>query len=489
MAMLSSSSTDRPGPRTIMSLILGIAVLLALMIMAFALPASNSAPHHVPVGVVAPSVQAQQLARGLDGFEVSEYSDAAAAREAIEHRDIYGAVVVDGRNVTSIVASAASPTVAALIPTIGDRVAQSVGGTARVEDIRAFPADDPRGAGLAAGALPLALGGWIGAMAIMLLIATPGARLLAAAGVAIVGGLALVATLQYVIGTFDGSYCTTSLAAVLGIAATCITVLGLRELLGGAGLGVAAVLLIFLGNPLSGLSSAPEMLPTPWGSVGQLLPPGATGSLLRDVAFFNGHGAATPVIVLLCWLFVGVALYLTGISRSRRDNQTDDDVVHFGRRSVPDAEAIALPHRPLRHTIDPPSEPTQPPDHSAVSDLDFLEQEFTAEQDAAPTGSAEWGRARHQAPADQQQPFAGLSADARDRLLTMLLPTPEETLAAIDEAERIRNEVNRLRDDLNATLVDFDTVWDRLRELGLSEHQVAGVLGDGHVPGHGIRIR
>ncbi|MFD9669064.1 ABC transporter permease [Rhodococcus sp. NPDC059968] len=472
-------------------MILGIAVLLALMVMAFALPASNSAPHHVPVGVVAPWVQAQQLARGLDGFEVSEYSDAAAAREAIEHRDIYGAVVVDGRNVTSIVASAASPTVAALIPPIGDRVAQSVGGTAHVEDIRAFPADDPKGAGLAAGALPLALGGWIGAMAIMLLVATPGARLLAAAGVAIVGGLALVATLQYVIGTFDGSYWMTSLAAMLGIAATCLAVLGLRELLGGAGLGVAAVLLIFLGNPLSGLSSAREMLPTPWGSIGQLLPPGATGSLLRDVAFFNGHGEATPVIVLLCWLLVGLALYLTGIWRSRRDNETDDDVVHFGHRSVPDADAIALPNRPLRRTIDLPSEPTQVPDYSAVSDLDLalLEQEFTAGQDPAPIGSAEWGLGRHQAPADQQQPFAGLSADARDRLLTMLLPKPEETLEAIDEAERIRNEVNRLRDDLNAKLVEFDAVWDRLRELGLSEDQVAGVLGGGHVTGNGIRIR
>jgi hypothetical protein len=195
------------------------------------------------------------------------------------------------------------------------------------------------------------------------------------------------------------------------------------------------------------------------------------------------------VIVLLCWLFGGLALYLTGIWRSRRDNETDDDVVHFGHRSVPDADAIALPDRPRRRTVDPPSGPTEQPVCSAVSDLDFLEQEFTAGQDPAPLGSAEWGLGRHQAPADQQQPFAGLSADARDRLLTMLLPEPGETLEAIDEAEKIRDEVNRLRDDLNATLVEFDAVWDRLRELGLSEDQVAGVLGGGHVTGSGIRIR
>ncbi|GAA4481093.1 MDR family MFS transporter [Rhodococcus olei] len=158
---------------------------------------------------------------------------------------------------------------------------------------------------------------------------------------------------------------------------------------------------------------------------------------------------------------------------------------------------LLLPNRPLRRTIDLPSEqePVEP-DYSAVSDLDW-EQEFGPDRsyapgpDTAPIGSAEWGRGRHQAPADQQQPFAELSADARDRLLTMLLPKPEETLEAIDEAERIRDEVNRLRDDLNAKLVEFDAVWDRLRELGLSEDQVAGVLGGGPASdtGKGVLIR
>ncbi len=73
----------------------------------------------------------------------------------------------------------------------------------------------------------------------------------------------------------------------------------------------------------------------------------------------------------------------------------------------------------------------------------------------------------------------------------MLLPQPEQTLEAIDEAEKIRDEVNRLRNDLNAKLVEFDAVWDRLRELGLSEEQVAGVLGGGHVTdtGNGALIR
>ncbi|MXP21771.1 hypothetical protein GIY30_10465 [Gordonia sp. HNM0687] len=330
----ADGTVARPNPRTIIGIVVGVAALLAAMVTAFALPAANSGPHDVPIGVVAPAAQADELSQQLDGFEITRYDSPDAARNAIDHRDIYGALIVDGRDVNAMVASAASPAVATAISTVGTRVSQTVGGSSQTVDIRSFPPDDPKGAGLAAGALPLALGGWISAMVIMLLIHTPGARVLTALGVSVVGGLALVATLTYVIGTFDGSYWVTSLAAMLGIAATCFAVLGLRELLGGAGLGIAAILLIFLGNPLSGLASAPEMLPTPWGQIGQLLPPGATGTMLRDVAFFNGNGALHSIGVLLCWLVGGLAFYLLGVWRNRSSNEVDTDEFHIGRHAA-----------------------------------------------------------------------------------------------------------------------------------------------------------
>ncbi|MEE4021932.1 ABC transporter permease [Gordonia sp. PKS22-38] len=341
MAMLPSpgDAPTTPSPRTIIGLIVGVAALLAAMVTAFALPAANSAPHDVPIGVVASSTQADRMSQQLNGFDVTRYDDADAAQDAIEQRDIYGALIVDGQDVNAMVASAASPAVATAISTIAANVAGTTGGSSQTVDIRSFPPDDPRGAGLAAGALPLALGGWISAMVIMLLIHTPGSRILAALGVSVVGGLVLVATLTYVIGTFDGSYWVTSVAAMLGIAATCFAVLGLRELLGGAGLAIAAILLIFLGNPLSGLASAPEMLPTPWGYIGQLLPPGATGTMLRDVAFFNGNGAMHSILVLLCWLLGGLALYLLGVWRNRRSNEVDEDEIHIGRHAVDEATA------------------------------------------------------------------------------------------------------------------------------------------------------
>ncbi|WP_072689861.1 MDR family MFS transporter [Rhodococcus marinonascens] len=133
---------------------------------------------------------------------------------------------------------------------------------------------------------------------------------------------------------------------------------------------------------------------------------------------------------------------------------------------------VLLPNRPLRRTIDMSSEqePAREPDYASVSD-------YALEPDTAAIRWSEIRVGRHHAPADQHEAFAGLSADARARLLTMLPPRSGQTMEAIDEAQMILDEANRLRNDLDTKLVEFDAVWDQLRELGLSEEQVADMLG------------
>jgi hypothetical protein len=74
----------------------------------------------------------------------------------------------------------------------------------------------------------------------------------------------------------------------LAVAATSLTVLGLQSRLGYAGLGLGAATVMLIGNPLSGTSTAREMLPGWSGTLGRLLPPGAGGQLLRSTAFFDG---------------------------------------------------------------------------------------------------------------------------------------------------------------------------------------------------------
>ena len=66
------------------------------------------------------------------------------------------------------------------------------------------------------------------------------------------------------------------------------------------------------------MTSAPEMLPTGWATLGQLLPPGATGTLLRSVAFFDGAGGTRALWILVGWVVLGLALAVLGSRRAGR---------------------------------------------------------------------------------------------------------------------------------------------------------------------------
>lgn len=83
--------------------------LQAVLVAAFVLPAPKPEPHHVPVGVVGQSaLDGQQSA----SWDVKHYASESSARSAIEHREVYGAVLADGQ---VLVASAASATVASML--------------------------------------------------------------------------------------------------------------------------------------------------------------------------------------------------------------------------------------------------------------------------------------------------------------------------------------------------------------------------------------
>nr|WP_037174856.1 MDR family MFS transporter [Rhodococcus fascians] len=152
---------------------------------------------------------------------------------------------------------------------------------------------------------------------------------------------------------------------------------------------------------------------------------------------------------------------------------------------------IFIPNRPLRQTIDIASTPaTGPVDESKDqfaeipsfgATQEYVSTDYETEYEADRRIESRRIEGRHEAQPGQR-PFEGLSTDARDRLLALLLPEPKDTLAALDEAETIRAEVVALQQELDAKMIDFDAVCERLRRLGLSEEQIARVLGDNHIP-------
>ncbi|KIA61482.1 hypothetical protein [Nocardia vulneris] len=298
----------------------GAALLQALMLVAFAWPAANIAPRDVPIAVTGPQadmVIGKLTAHSPDAFEISRPGDAAAARAAIERRAVYGAIVTGDGPPRMLVASAASPAVAQQLTQIGQQL--SAGAAAPVEDVVAADADDPRGAAFGAMVLPLVMSGLAAGVLISLLIPAFGAKALGLCTFGVVGGLLSMAIVHGWMSVIPGSYLVLSAVAGLASFAVAGAVVGLSAVIGRAGIGIAALTLLLIGNPFSAATSAPELLPQPWGAIGQLLPPGAAASLFRSVAFFDGARATGPLVVLLIWAVAGLALLAVAAFRPRTE--------------------------------------------------------------------------------------------------------------------------------------------------------------------------
>jgi hypothetical protein len=312
--------TPSPGRLTAV-VVAGVVILQALMLLAFAWPATNTGPREVPVAVSGPPPAVEQVETALGSapgpdedvpaFTVTEVADEGAATAAIEDREVYGAVVATPEGPRVLVASAAGPAVAQMLRAAAAELSEA-GGAAPVEDVVPTTPDDPTGAGLAAGILPLVITSAAGGLIAAIFLRSTRLRLAAVAGITVLGGLVSAAVLQYALGIVDTSYLEVAGVAALLIGAVAASVAGLGAVLGRAGAVLGLLVMIFVGNPLSAAASAPEMLPQPWGDVGQLLPPGAGVSALRSVAFFDGAAAGTPILVLGIWLVAGLVLLAAG---------------------------------------------------------------------------------------------------------------------------------------------------------------------------------
>lgn len=316
-------SPARPGDRqALLAALLGIPLLAAVLLSAFVWPASSIGPRDLPIGVTGPpsavaAVEAQ-LAQRVGAFTVSSYADVEAAAAAISERDIYGAIAVGPAGAQLLSSTAASPVVAQLLGEIAGGIGQALGRPVEVRDIVAADPDDPRGSGLATSVLPMIiLGIAIGAISTLLARDSLGRLGVLAVG-AVMAGLAGVALIQGWLGILGGPWWANSAVLTLTVGAIAATVAGLGALLGERGVGLGALIMVLLGNPLSGANSAPELLSQPWGAIGQALPPGAGSTLLRGTAFFDGASAAGPIWTLLAWWLIGAALLVVAGLRVRR---------------------------------------------------------------------------------------------------------------------------------------------------------------------------
>jgi hypothetical protein len=299
-------STSR-GRRSKYAAILLIPVAVALVMAVFAWPNSRQEPRDLPVGVAGPASMEQRLAAQDGAFEIHRYGSEAAARDAIEDREVYGAFVATPSGPKVLTASAASATVANMLTRAGHG--------APVEDVVEAP---KASSGLASSVLPLVLAGSLTALLASLITTSLLTRAGLIAAGAVLGGLAAAPIVDSWLGVVDGSWFANAGVLSLTILAIASIVAGLDAMFGHAGATIGGLTMVVLGNGWSGAATGPEMLPQPVGLIGQLLPPGAGGNLLRSTGFFDGAGAGGHVAVLLVWVAAGMSLMLVAAARQRR---------------------------------------------------------------------------------------------------------------------------------------------------------------------------
>jgi hypothetical protein len=310
----------------IVSIVLPAVVALAVLV--FAWPAARVNPRDLPVGVVGADPASQQLVSKLSAaepgaFDLHLYPDTRSAESAIRNRQIYGAFVDTPGRLQILEASAAGPAVSQLLTGVGTKLTAAAGqqasagkapATVTTLDVVPLAREDPKGMVFSSALLPLTICGIVIAIVVGLVVRfRPAIRqLVALTVVALVAGAGIYLLAQGWLGALPHNGLADWAALGLTILALSSGTAGLIALFGPPGVGVAAAVFVFVGNPFSGVTSAPQMLPGAVDHIGQWLPPGAGASLLRSTAYFGGAGAGGHVAVLLAWSVLGCAAIVLG---------------------------------------------------------------------------------------------------------------------------------------------------------------------------------
>ncbi|GAC01505.1 hypothetical protein GONAM_28_00070 [Gordonia namibiensis NBRC 108229] len=324
---VASGKKTPPAMVMLVGLTAGLGVILILLLMVFILPSLKSGAHDLRVGVVGAPAAVSSFERSLataapDAYEPQRYDSEAGLRDAIEHREVVGGFVVDEAGVHTLVASAGSASISGSLTGTAQAVGQATGEKVTVEDVVPLPEGDPTGIGIGGLAFPLVFGGIVPVVAFRKIFPrSNGWYLTGLITFSAVGGVIVASMLTFGFGSIDTGLWSTGFWAIagsiaLGVAALAIPLAGLQNAFGAKGFTIGAMVMMFLGNPLAGIAGSAAWLPSGLGTVGQILPPGAAGTLVRSAAYFGGAAGLTAGLTLATWIVVGLVLFVTGARRA-----------------------------------------------------------------------------------------------------------------------------------------------------------------------------
>lgn len=323
----SSSRQNAPAGTPSVSTTRGVVtpVVIALVISVFfvtlfLLAFRSPTPHDLQVGLTGPTSATEQLRqtvadRAPGMLDFRDYSALADAQAAVEHRDVYAALVIDQRQWTLLVAGANGSALLSALPEQLEPAAVAAGARLRVHDVVPRAPGDISGLAIFYAAFGLVLGGFL--FGVNTYQVAPRLSFRARMGsVALFGPLCGVgaAVAGRALDALEGSLLAN--AAILTLIATAVgmaTAMLLRAF-GLIGITLGSLLLLTLGNASSAAVFPPALLPGWLEPFADLLPPGAGVRALAGAAYFGGGGVLLGVSVLVAWIAVS-ALVIFSLDR------------------------------------------------------------------------------------------------------------------------------------------------------------------------------
>jgi hypothetical protein len=309
---------------------LGISLALLLaFVWAFVAAYHQPQPHDLPIGVVAPPTEGAQIQAGLAAhapgvFHVERYSSSVDAIAAVSRDSLSGALVMrPGRALVVVATAGGEPAKMVIVSALGV-MAQRAHLPVTVRDVRPLPSHDPQGISAFFVVFGLVLASFLFAAAVYALGRNLplGVRLGALALYVILAGLGTGLVVDPLLGALTGHFWQVALlAALLALAVSAVTG-ALAQLVGPPGIGLAALLLIILGNSSSGGPVPYRFLPDGFRQISQFFPSGAGVTGLRHTVYFAGDSMTQPVLVLGCWALAGL-IGLMVIAALHRGAATD----------------------------------------------------------------------------------------------------------------------------------------------------------------------
>jgi hypothetical protein len=303
---------------------------------------------NMPFGVVGSSPLPQAAQSDLFSLNVIDYPDQAAATDAMDRGQIYGALI-----------ATASPAELIVVPSISDlspldiaanfeRAAKAAGQTVTVKPYEPTPLapKDPFALVLAALLVPLLVGGYVATALLTNAMGTAASRYrgLWFAGFAVVFGLIidLIAT-YWLDGIPTASFWIVWPIMALIVVTVSLFAAVLRRLMGPLGILVTVILFMQFGNPSSGGSNGVPYLPPFWRDLGPFLPPRNAFDLLRNTVYFGGNGIGRALTVLLAYTVIagGILFFLTWY------RPQELSVPGVDKETAADAAAVSVPVGPL----------------------------------------------------------------------------------------------------------------------------------------------